>query len=379
MHFQMIIPLLLCSLISLVFIQLFFHLVYFIRIPIFKRKVDDQKDIEGISIVICAHNEEVNLRQLLPILLEQDHPNFEIIIVDDKSSDGSYDFLTEEKLKHPKLKLVVIDSTPDAFNSKKYALTLGIKAAKNDIVLLTDADCWPNSASWASQMARSFEEETQIVLGYSHYQKSGGFLGKLIEFETLVTGILYISSALAFRPYMGVGRNLAYRKSFFLKNKGFYGMMELTGGDDDLFINKYAKKKFTKVCVGPEVVVWSIPKKSWSTYYTQKIRHLAAGKHYKFRDKFKIGLFHASLWLMWLSAIGLAFFWENLLDFEILFGIAAGGFLLRLILLHVFFILSAKRFGVKVAGFLLIFYEILYLKYYLLVGITAQFSKRIRW
>ena len=278
----MILPLLLYSLITLVFIQLIYHLVYFIRIPFFKRKTADESQIEGVSIVVCAHNEEENLRELLPLLLEQDHPNYEIIIVDDKSSDGSYDFLTEEKLRHPKLKLVVIDSTPDAFNSKKYALTLGIKAAKNDIVLLTDADCRPNSKSWASEMAKTFDPETQIVLGYSHYQKSGGFLGKQIDFETLITGILYISSALAFRPYMGVGRNLAYRKSFFLKNKGFYGMMELTGGDDDLFVNKYAKKKFTKVCIGSDVVLMSVPKKSWSTYYRQKLRHMAAGKHYKF-------------------------------------------------------------------------------------------------
>jgi len=375
----MIIPLLLYSLIALVFIQLFYHLVYFIRIPLFKRRTEERKSIEGISIVVCAHNEEENLRQLIPLLLQQDHPNFEIIIVDDKSSDGSYDFLTEEKLKHPRLRLVVIDATPDAFNSKKYALTLGIKAAKNDLVLLTDADCRPNSNSWASKMALSFDEETQIVLGYSHYEKAGGLLGKLIDFETLITGISYISSALAFRPYMGVGRNLAYRKSFFLKNKGFYGMMELTGGDDDLFVNKYAKKKFTRVCIGADVVVWSIPKKSWSTYYTQKLRHMAAGKHYKFRDKLRIGLFHISLSLMWLNAIVLAFFWQNLLEFEIILGIAAGGFLLRLILLHTFFILSAKRFGVKVASFLLIFSEIFYLKYYLLIGISAQFSKRIRW
>ncbi|MFZ6663320.1 glycosyltransferase [Peijinzhouia sedimentorum] len=375
----MILPLLLYSLIALVFIQLIYHLVYFIRIPFFKRKTVDESQIEGVSIVVCAHNEEENLRELLPLLLEQDHPNYEIIIVDDKSSDGSYDFLTEEKLRHPKLKLVVIDSTPDAFNSKKYALTLGIKAAKNDIVLLTDADCRPNSKSWASEMAKTFDPETQIVLGYSHYQKSGGFLGKQIDFETLITGILYISSALAFRPYMGVGRNLAYRKSFFLKNKGFYGMMELTGGDDDLFVNKYAKKKFTKVCIGSDVVLMSVPKKSWSTYYRQKLRHMAAGKHYKFRDKFRIGLFHISLSLMWLNAFILAFYWENLLDYKLLFGIAAGGFLLRLILLHTFFILAAKRFGVKVAGFLLIFSEIFYLKYYLLVGISAQFSKRIKW
>jgi glycosyltransferase involved in cell wall biosynthesis len=379
MDSEMIIPLLLYGLITLVFIQLFYHLVYFIRIPLFKRKIKNENEMEGISIVVCAHNEEENLRELLPLLLNQDHPNFEVIIVDDKSSDGSYDFLTEEKLKHPRLRLVVIDSTPDAFNSKKYALTLGIKAAKNDIVLLTDADCRPNSTSWASQMAKTFDAETQIVLGYSHYQKSGGFLGNQIEFETLITGISYISSALAFRPYMGVGRNLAYRKSFFLKNKGFYGMMELTGGDDDLFINKYAKKKFTKVCIGADVVVLSIPKKTWSAYYTQKLRHLAAGKHYKFRDKFRIGLFHISLSLMWLNALVLAFYWDQLLNFQILFGIAVGGFLLRLILLHTFFILAAKRFGVKVAGFFLIFSEIFYLKYYLLVGISAQFSKRIKW
>jgi glycosyltransferase involved in cell wall biosynthesis len=367
------------------FVQIFYHLLYFIRIPFFKGypSAADENNPEPISIVVCAHNEAENLKELIPLLLEQDHPDFEIIIVDDKSSDETYDYISLEKLRNPKLRVVKIDETPDKFNSKKYALTLGIKAAKNDIVLLTDADCRPNSKSWARKMAATFTPETQIVLGYSHYKKGKGLLGNLIDFETLLSGILYISSALSFRPYMGVGRNLAYRKSFFLSRKGFFGFMEVTGGDDDIFVNKYASKKITRVNIGSETLVWTFPKNDWASYFTQKKRHLAAGKLYKNRDKTRIGLFHLSLYAMWLLlpviVVLTILHWTEIFPARPELLLAAAVFIVRLVLMYTLYILSSKRFGVKIAGYNLIFSEIIYLFYYFIAGISAQSSKSVKW
>jgi glycosyltransferase involved in cell wall biosynthesis len=366
-------------LIALVGIQVFYFLFYFLRIAFWKPKVGEPT--EGISIVVCAHNALDDLKEHLPLWLGQNHPQFEVIVVDDRSSDGTYDFLMAEKIKNPLLKVVVVDQTPGNFNGKKYALTLGIKAAKFDQILLTDADCRPNSEDWARRMGASFDENTQVVLGYSHYErpKAGGLLAMQIAFETLHTGIQYISSALAFRPYMGVGRNLAYRKSFFLSNKGFHGFMDRVGGDDDLFINRYAKKKHTRIMIGEEVLVWSKPAEEWSGYFRQKKRHLYAGRAYAFRDKWRLGIFQGASWLFWpvFALFGLSYEKIDINDYWFM-GAAVAVFL-RFLIQAVVYSLAAKRFGLKIALWYLPFAEIFYNLFYVIVGLAAQFAKRMKW
>jgi glycosyltransferase involved in cell wall biosynthesis len=376
----MILPILQISFLSVTGILLFYYLFYFLRIPILKQPNLLKEPAEGISIVVCAHNELENLKELVPLLLAQDHPRFEVIVVDDRSSDGTYDYLTLQKIANPLLRICVIDQTPDNFDGKKYALTLGIKAAKYDQVLLTDADCRPASDSWARAMSNSFDADTQVVLGYSHYEKSaGGLLDMLIGFETLLTGVQYISSALTFRPYMGVGRNLAYRKSFFLAKKGFHGFMDRVGGDDDLFINRYAKKASTNVAIGDELLVWSKPAKDWKKYFSQKVRHLFAGKAYNSIDRFRLGLYQLCVWLFWIGLAALVFFMPDFDYTQPLWIATLAVFFVRLILFYVIFVLSARKFGLKIALWWLPFAEIFYSVYYVIVGLSAQFSKTVRW
>ncbi|MEJ0034400.1 MAG: glycosyltransferase [Bacteroidota bacterium] len=174
----------------------------------------------GVSVIVCAHDEEENLRTLVPILLSQNHPNYEVIIVDDRSNDGTYDFLLKTTRENPKLRMVTVRDLPSHTTGKKFALTMGIKAARNDWVLLTDADCRPG-AGWIHGMSQQFMNETNIVLGFSAYEKHPGVLNAFIRFETFLTAIQYIGFALVGRPYMGVGRNLAYRRKLFLESKGF--------------------------------------------------------------------------------------------------------------------------------------------------------------
>lgn len=327
--------------------------------------------MQPVSVIVCAHDEENNLKTLIPDLLNQDHPNFEIIIVDDRSNDDSRELLREAAAKDSRLRFIGIDSTPARMNSKKYAITLGIKIAKNEQIILTDADCRPASVHWLSRMSESFGVQTQFVLGYSPYYKEKGFLNTFIRFETLFTAIQYIGFALIGFPYMGVGRNLAYRKSLFVSAKGFQDFLPVLGGDDDIFVNQHAKKTNTNLCIGPDVLTYSIPKESWRDYVRQKIRHLSVGKYYKLGDKIVVGLFSLSFVVTWLSGIPLLlkepFYW---------IGIVLVG---RMVLFLAVTYRATRRFGDNFNVWLVVFLDFLYVIYYISTGLTALLTKKIQW
>jgi len=322
--------------------------------------------------VVCAWNEITGLRKLLPQLFLQAHADYEVIVVDDRSSDGTYDFLIEEREQHPNLKIVRIDKTPLHLNNKKYALTLGIKAASNELILLTDADCIPESIHWAKSMTSHFDSKTDFVLGYSQYEKRPGPLNLFIRYETLQTAILYFTSIVAKRPYMGVGRNMAYRKKIFIENKGFKGYYNVVGGDDDLFVNKHATGLNTKPVFNQESIVYSTPKTTLKSYFRQKIRHLSVGKHYKFKHKIRIGIFTLSKFVTWLSFIFLMFSTPFNLIVLISMLVLSGIFILL-------FYLSAKKFGDHFEIHFVPLLDILYVLYLLGFGTIALLRKRIPW
>lgn len=250
-------------------------------------------------------------------------------------------------------------------------MTLGIKAAKHDFVLFTDADCRPASPSWISVMSSHFDSETSIVLGYSSYTRQAGLLNSFIRFETLLTGIMYTSFAVLGRPYMGVGRNLAYRKALFLDNKGFNKILNVTGGDDDLFVNRYASSINTKVALGASALVVSKPKTNWIDFYYQKVRHLAAGKKYKVIDQILLGSFTMSWILFWLLAIILfssGFYW-----------IGTGLVLARWLVFVSLFLTGSGRLGEQFESWKIPYLDILYPFYYIVVGVKAWRTKRIKW
>ncbi len=325
-----------------------------------------------VSVIICAHNEKENLQALLPMLYSQLYKNFQIVIVDDASSDGTIDFLREEEKNHPNLKVVWIKYRPKHVQSKKFALTMGIKAAQHEKLVLTDADCRPDSDYWLTGMASKLENEVEFVLGYSPYQMDKGLLNHFIRFETLHTGFLYISAALAGHPYMGVGRNLAYRKSYFLKKKGFYRIHHLVGGDDDLFVNRHACGSNTKVSIHKNTLMHSIPKKNWQAFYRQKVRHLGIGKYYKRKDKIWIGLLSISSVLLWIC-FPVLLFHENERYYAII------GFLLRWGLLFAVFISAGKKLNDPINWVLLPIFDVLYVIYYMIIGTKALSTKNTRW
>jgi biofilm PGA synthesis N-glycosyltransferase PgaC len=270
-------------------IQILFWLVIFSRL-IFYKPVNSITAKEPVSVIICARNEEENLRKNLPVILEQEYPDFEVVVINDCSADGTEKYLDKLIENYSFLKSTTIKEDRKFRHGKKLALTIGIKAAKNDLLLLTDADCRPESSHWIETIQRNFSEGTSIVLGYGGYSEETGLLNTIIRFETLYIALQYLNYSLARLPYMGVGRNLAYRKSLFLSNKGFATHSHILSGDDDLFVNEVANRRNTSIEISKESHTHSEAKKTWKEWYFQKKRHLTTGPGYKFSIKLLLSL-----------------------------------------------------------------------------------------
>ncbi len=283
-----------------ILIQLFYYWGIFSRLAFYKPNNQPRKP-QAVSVVICAKNEFQNLKENLPLILEQDYPDFEVIVVNDVSDDDTYFLLKILSEKYPHLKIVNFEDNVNFFTGKKFPLTIGIKSAKNDIVLLTDADCKPHSMKWIEQMQQPFHSGTEIVLGYGKYKEEAGFINKMIRFDTLHIAIQYLSMALSGKPYMGVGRNLAYRKNLFYRQNGFINHYKIKSGDDDLFVNAAASKQNTKIMISPETHTLSEAKKTFSTWITQKRRHLTSGSYYKSSTKWWLGIYSLSQLLFFVT------------------------------------------------------------------------------
>lgn len=358
---------------ALVGIQLLFYIFQYFRFAFYKtRRLSDNDGITPVSIIVAARNEYENLKKIIPALLNQDHPNYEIIIVDDRSSDESYDYLMEMAQKYPKIQHVRVDETPYHVSTKKYALTLGIKRAQHEILLLTDADCIPANTDWARKMTAMHGDKKEFVLGFSQYKKNGGLLNAFIRFETLYTAIQYLSASLSGFPYMGVGRNLSYRRTFFLEKKGFQKHLRVISGDDDLYVNEHANRKNTTICKYKGAYTLSEPEKTWGDFYRQKKRHLSVGKKYKFSDKFRLFIQNIShIFCLILFILALSFtqdcFW------------ILGAFGIRLVLQYVVFVISSVKLGIKFDLWLLPLFDFAYIIYYMIIGSAAALNKRIEW
>jgi len=285
-------------------VQFIFLWIIFLRFAFFTKKAKaNANNQEAVSIIIVAKNEYRNLKNNLPKILKQDYPNFEVILVDHASEDDTEYLIREFMQDYSNLKYVVVQDNINFFSGKKFPLSVGIKSAQYDILLLTDADCYPGSEHWIAEMQSQFINKKEIVLGYGAYEERKGLLNKLIRYDTLRVGIMYLSLAKWGIPYMGVGRNLAYRKTLFFKENGFQSHLNIPSGDDDLFINSVANSKNTTIAVGKNCRSISVPKTHFSDWYFQKKRHLTTGKHYKTGHLFILGLWDFSTLIFFISSI----------------------------------------------------------------------------
>jgi glycosyltransferase involved in cell wall biosynthesis len=280
--------------IFIVVVQISYYLGVFGKFAFVKTQKITPKRIP-ISVIVCAKNEEENVANFIPLLAEQNYPDFEIVLIDDASSDNTLAIFEGFEKQYPNVRLVKVENNEAFWGNKKYALTLGIKSAKKEYLLFTDADCYPTSKDWITAMSSQFTMQKTIVLGYGKYKKiPNSFLNKIIRFETLLTAIQYFSWAKIGHPYMGVGRNLAYKKETFFNVNGFIEHMQIRSGDDDLFINQAANAKNTTIAYTPESFTLSKPKTTFKDWFTQKRRHIATANYYKPLDKLQLGAFYCS-------------------------------------------------------------------------------------
>lgn len=294
--------LLLYFFIAIVVIQLFYYLIVFGQFAFAKVQAGASKNV-SVSVIVCAKNEEENVIKFIPLLAEQNHPDFEIILINDASSDHTLEIFENFEKQYKNIRLVKVENNEAFWGNKKYAMTLGIKTAKKDYLLFTDADCYPVSTDWITSMTAHFTDQKTIVLGYGAYEKiEKSFINKLVRFETVLTALQYFSWAKIGSPYMGVGRNLAYKREEFFNVNGFISHIQVRSGDDDLFINQIAKAKNTTISAMPESFTYSKPKTTFKTWFAQKRRHTTTAKLYKFKDQFQLALFFSSQLLFYVLA-----------------------------------------------------------------------------
>ena len=293
------------------FVQLVFLWFIFSRLAFFKPKVKEQSQTHPVSVIVCARDEAGNLGRNLPgVLVQTYNTTHEVIVVNHNSQDETRFLLDEFKKTFKQLSAVNLEQEAKGIPGKKYPLSIGIREAKHEILLLTDADCVPSSEFWMQKMQDGYDNGIEIILGYSGYHKKKGILNKLIRFETFHSGIQYLSYALSGMPYMGVGRNLSYKRDVFLRNKGFSSINHIPSGDDDLFINKVATAKNTRIVIDQDAVTLSEPKKTWGEWVRQKTRHFSTAKYYKPKHKFLLGLYTISQFLFYPLFISSFFFFD---------------------------------------------------------------------
>ncbi len=369
--------LLILVLVFFVIIQLIYYWVIFSRLAFKKHKT--YPDVSHpVSVIVCARNEYQNLKDFLPVVLEQDYPNYEVILINDDSDDDTGFLIRDLQLKYSHFRVVNIDRSVSFIKGKKFALSVGIKESKHNHILLTDADCLPSSSKWIQLMQNGFVDKTTMVLGYGRYEKKRGLLNLLVRFDTVHTAMQYLSLALAKHPYMGVGRNLSYTKSLFEAQKGFTSHYAVPYGDDDLFVNKATKKNKANVVYLADSQTISIAPKTWGAWFRQKKRHLDTGKHYRFASKFVLASYASSALFYYLVLIAVSIF--AALNFQILDVIIISSlFLVRLISQIIVFSGVCRKLNEKRLSWSIPFLDIVFTVLYPLWSFSNLIIPKNRW
>jgi poly-beta-1,6-N-acetyl-D-glucosamine synthase len=353
-------------------IIIFYYLFYFLRVARYKPAAVSLRETPPISIVICAKNEENNITQYLPLILAQDYPNFEVVIVNDCSWDNTGDILEEFAKRNKNVKIVTLKEDEYYQHGKKVALMLGIKGATNELMLLTDADCKPASDQWLKQIVARFNVGADIILGYGPFIAEPGFLNRIIRFDAAMIGIQYLSFSMAGSTYMGVGRNLAYKKKLFYKVKGFASHYHIPSGDDDLFVNEAADGQKISVVMEKEAFTYTKAKDSFKTWWRQKQRHLLTGKRYKLKHKLLLGMYVVAQWLFFagfITALILQFQWM----------VVTGLFAFRLLIQMLIFKSCFKKLDEKGLLLLVPLMELYFLLFYPVITFARVFRRKTPW
>ncbi len=280
------------------------HLVLLAGARLESEIVAEGGSLQPVSIVICARNESAQLAQRLPgILAQQYHTNglpaFEVLVADDASTDETAAVTAHLQQKFPQLHYLSISPAEKLFPAKKGALSMAVKAAQYEVLLLTDADCRPAGPHWISGMMAKLTAGKELVAGYAPYEKTGGFLNAFIRCEALLS-FLHIS-ALHSRGivYAATGRNLLVRKKTFQEAAVQPLWTKTLSGDDDMLVRIAATAQNFAVQSVPESAMHSPAKATLQEYIAQKQRHMSTGKYYRLGVKTLFFLLNGSQFLFW--------------------------------------------------------------------------------
>jgi biofilm PGA synthesis N-glycosyltransferase PgaC len=349
------------------------YILHYLPASLAKAQHIEKADVHvPVTVIICARNEDHNITEYLPLVMKQDYPEFEVVVVNDCSTDNTGHIVDDLARTYPNLRKADIKEDAYYKHGKKFAMLVGIKAAKYNHLVFTDADCYPVSDQWLKGMASGFTGTREIVLGYGGYKQEEGMLNTLMRYDTFSIAVQYFSGALRKRAYMGVGRNLAYTRELFFRNKGFASHYQLNSGDDDLFVNEAATATNTNVCLHPEAITISRPKKTMREWRLQKARHLTTAPHYTASSRARLAFNHFSQYFFFIALVGLAFSMKTLLLIPIL-----------LLLKSVIQILVMNRVSSRLGERDLLvgapFYELILLFIYPIFQATKLFYKPNRW
>lgn len=293
-------------------------------------KKDVSTDLPPVSVIISANNQREQLENNLRCILEQDYPEFQVVVVDDASTDDTADLLNELTKEYPHLYQTFVPIGVQSISERKIALTVGIKAAKYDHLLFTDANCKPVSNQWIRSMVRHFTTGTEVVLSYSRYETKEVMARHLIAYDNLFTAMRFLGRAALGRPYMGAGQNMAYKKDLFFRQKGFASHLKLKSGEDDLFIASVATRKNTRVEVSADSVMEIQSNDPVFRWRDQRFSRLQTSGYYRFFPKFFIGL-EVTTRLLFIGLFLLLLIWGILSANPALWAISAVLFVLRLV------------------------------------------------
>ncbi|MCO5233603.1 MAG: glycosyltransferase [Chitinophagales bacterium] len=354
-------------------IQILFYNILFMRMLFLKPrvKVNNIQHLP-ISVVICAHNEEENLKSYLQQILEQEYPDFEVLVVNDGSTDGTLEVLNSLAKKYSHLKIISIQAEDKIGSGKKRALDLGIRSSKNPYLLLTDADCSPESKYWIKNMSNYFSEEHQIILGIAPYRHQGTFLHDIVRYETLITLIQYVSYALWKIPYMGVGRNIAYSKKLYNVVGGMSSHIEMISGDDDLFVQEAVKYTQVAICMEKSTYMYSQAPATWKQWWKQKTRHYTTGGMYSWPHQFLLGIFILTKISVYVLIIYYLF--SNGVNYLLTLV-----FLVFLSMMSIIVYQISRKYSLELKSYQVLYLDLIFVISMILQGIHAKVIKRKDW
>ncbi|MBR5783712.1 MAG: glycosyltransferase [Bacteroidales bacterium] len=367
---------------SVVLLFLYYGLFY-LRIAVYKGKKTkkispDQVKNTGVSVVLTVKNDDIFLKENLVYLLEQDHPNYEVIVVNHVSQDYTQYTLQMYKDKYPHLKVMNFTQDVNLFQGRKFPLSIGINLAKNDIILLTDCTCVPKTNTWVAEVASHFaSNKTKVVLSFSGVGADKTLLNSFIRYDNLSYMASMFGFALMGSPYTGCGRNLAYRRSFFMEKGGFIQHYNIPTGEDDIFINENASSANAVVCLSKDSYVYSESKKTFMGWVRQKKERMSTQKYYGIGRKFSLFVYPLSVVLFYTSAVLLIL--QNFTSLLLLSEIVGGVVLLKWIWQILSFYFYARRFGGKKIAFFAPFFEIYFLVMNTIMYFSSLKGKIKRW